>query len=174
MPSGGGGLLVGAIAVCKALGVRVYAAEPEIGGPGLRRALKIGSRTETTGEGETVADGLRCLTGERNWEHIKRGVHGCFGVSEEGIKGAVKVGCEELGDVIEPSAAVGLGVVLCGREWAGEVVRIGKEKEMMSKGATGEREVRVGVVLTGGNVGVEDLLGMVPDLDLSRLSVGLE
>lgn len=170
VPSGGGGLLVGAIAVCKSLGIRVYAAEPSAGGPGLRHALQTGSRNEKVEGGETVADGLRCLTGSANWEHIREGVQGCFGISEEEIKRAVKVGCEELGDVIEGSGAVGLGVVLC-REWAREVARIGKEK--MGKGTAGGSEVRVGVVVTGGNVRVEDLLGMVPDLDLSRLPVRL-
>jgi threonine dehydratase len=147
----------------------VYAGEPDCGGPGLRHALLAGQRNEAMhGRQATVADGLRCLTGAGNWEHIsaKGNVDGVFGVSEEQIKAAVRIGVEELGCVIEPSAAVGLAVVLFSVEFARDVAMWKGEARM--KGAARVRgEVRIGVVLTGGNVGLEDLLTMVPDLDLS-------
>jgi threonine dehydratase len=62
-PSGGSDLLVGAIAVCKAQGVRVYAAEPKHGGPGLAAAMRSGQRTRVLGEMQSV---LSCLRGEAN------------------------------------------------------------------------------------------------------------
>lgn len=66
VPSGGGGLLVGAIAVCEAQGVSVFAAEPEHGGPGLAEALRTGRRSLTLDGPPSIADGLRSLTGAAN------------------------------------------------------------------------------------------------------------
>jgi threonine dehydratase len=152
VPSGGGGLLVGAIAVCKARGVRVFGAEPEQGGPGLADGLRSGTRRTALDGGQTVADGLRCLTGEANWEHIRRegNVDGVFTVSEEQIREALGLAVRELGDRIEPSAAVALAVVLFSADFA---------RQMAALGAG----VRVGVILTGGNIGEEDLMTLVSD-----------
>ena len=157
VPSGGGGLLVGAIAVCKTSGVKVFAAEPERGGPGLAAALRTGRRSTSLDGSETVADGLRSLTGEANWENIRdRGVDGVFTVSEVHIKEALRLAVEELGMVVEPSAAVGLAVTLFSSAFARSMARL-------------EGLAKVGVVLTGGNIGVEQLLNLVPDLDVGKL-----
>jgi threonine dehydratase len=158
VPSGGGGLLVGAIAVCKAQGVAVFGAEPETGGPGLACALRTGQRCLELDGSPTIADGLRSLTGEANWEHIRQGgnVDGVFTVGEEQIKEAVRVAVEELGFVIEPSAAVALAAVLFSPVFARRMARFGAE-------------ARVGVVLTGGNVGVDELLRLVPGLDVRNV-----
>jgi threonine dehydratase len=85
VPSRGGGILVGAIAVCKALGVRVFVAEPKHGGQGLAAALQNGRRTLKLEGTLTIADGLRSLTGEANWEHIRQpaNVDQVFTASEE-------------------------------------------------------------------------------------------
>jgi threonine dehydratase len=158
VPSGGGGLLVGAIAVCKPLGVTVFAAEPEHGGPGLAASLQKGQRTLMLDGRLTIADGLRSLTGEANWEHIRQpgNVDQVFTVSEEHIKKALNIATEEMGCLLEPSAVVALAVVLFSPEFALRMTEF-------------KRTTRVGVVLTGGNVGAEDLVRMVPDIDSSRL-----
>jgi threonine dehydratase len=154
---GTGGLLVGAIAVCKTAGVSVLAAEPERGGPGLAAALRSGRRATCLDGSETVADGLRTLTGEANWEHIKDGgVDGMFTVSEVQIKDALRLVVEELGMLVEPSAAVGLAVTLFNPGFSRCMARF-------------EGAAKVGVVLTGGNIGVEELLTLVSDLDVGKV-----
>jgi threonine dehydratase len=134
---------VGAIAVCKSQSISVFAAEPETGGPGLVGALRTGIRCGEVKGQPSVADGLRVVTGPRNWEHIKRkgNVDGVFAVSEEQIIRAMGIVVEELGEVVEPSAAVGVAVVLYSEGFARRVTGMGGR-------------VRVGVVLTGGNVRV--------------------
>jgi threonine dehydratase len=158
VPSGGGGLLVGAIAVCKPRGVTVFAAEPETGGPGLASALLSGQRSLDLDGTSTIADGLRSITGEANWAHIRQAgnVDQVFTVNEDQIKDAIKLGIEELGFLIEPSAAVALAVLLFSPAFARRMAMFA-------------RDVRVGIVLTGGNIGLEDLLTLVPDLDLDSV-----
>jgi threonine dehydratase len=155
VPSGGGGLLVGAIAVCKPQGVTVFAAEPETGGPGLVSALRTGQRSLDLDGTPTIADGLRSTTGEANWAHIRRAenVDQVFTVSEDQIKAAIKLGVEELGFLIEPSAAVALAVILFSSTFAQRMAMFA-------------RDVRIGIVMTGGNISVEDLLTLVPELNL--------
>ncbi|KAL6708858.1 hypothetical protein ACN47E_002265 [Coniothyrium glycines] len=153
VPSGGGGLLVGAIAVCKPNGVAVFAAEPKVGGPGLARAIRTGVRCEEIKGQPSVADGLRSLTGTANWEHIRQvgNVQGICSLSDEQIKQTLGLAVKELQCVLEPSAVVALGGVLhCEvfAEWA--------------RGRGGD--VKVGVVLSGGNIGQEDLQRILPEV----------
>ncbi|KAL5390320.1 hypothetical protein DPSP01_001892 [Paraphaeosphaeria sporulosa] len=155
VPSGGGGLLCGAIAACKPHGVAVFGCEPAVGGPGLASALEVGTRALTLQGPGSIADGLRSLTGEANWEHIRAegNVRQVLTVSEVQIEQALKVGVKELGFAIEPSAAVPLAAALFSdafHRWA----------------AGAHRQVRVGVVLTGGNVSMEDLAALVPDFKM--------
>ena len=63
---------------------------------------------------------------------------------------------EETRCLIEPSAAVALAVVLFSTDFALRMAEM-------------RGTARVGVIVTGGNVGVEDLVGMVPDVDLAML-----
>ncbi|KAL5401629.1 hypothetical protein PMIN03_011336 [Paraphaeosphaeria minitans] len=155
VPSGGGGLLCGAIAACKPHGVAVFACEPAVGGPGLASAMAVGRRTlEIRGPG-SIADGLRSLTGEANWEHVRAegNVRQVLTVSEVQIGEALKVGVRELGFAIEPSAAVPLAAALFSDAFHG-----------WARGANGR--VKVGVVLTGGNVCMEDLAALVPGFEM--------
>lgn len=158
VPSGGGGLLVGAIAVCKSLGVTVFGAEPAVGGPGLSAAIEKGARATKMDPAPTIAEGLRSLAGEENWEHIKcpGNVGGVFTASEQQIKEALRAGIENLDCVIEPSAAVPLAVALFNPDFQRQMAAL-------------KRHVRVGIVLTGGNVSSEELLRLVPDLDLENV-----
>jgi threonine dehydratase len=134
--------------------VNVFAAEPEHGGPGLTEALRINERILTFNGKPSVADGLRSLTGAANWKHIREpgNVDGVFTVSEQQIKKAMKVVIEEFGFAIEPSAAVPVAAVLYSTAFA-------KRMAALKSGA------RIGIILTGGNVGIEDLRDIVPDLD---------
>ena len=88
VPSGGGGLLVGAAAVCKPHGILALGAEPALGGPGLADAIQNGERTEAFTSSDTIADGLRSMTGKANFEIIKKrdNVDSVFCVSEDQIK----------------------------------------------------------------------------------------
>lgn len=154
VPSGGGGLLCGAIAACKPRGVAVFGCEPAVGGPGLASALESGRRTlEIQGAG-SIADGLRSLTGEANWEHIRAdgNMRQMLTVSEMQIEAALGMGVSELGFAIEPSGAVPLAAALFSDAFHRWV-------------AGARRRVRVGVVLTGGNVSMENLVALVPGFE---------
>lgn len=150
VPSGGGGLLVGAVSVCKPRGVTVFGAEPENGGPGLASALRTGHRSLDLSGAPTIADGLRSLTGAMNWEHIKQNgnVEQVFTVSEDQIKTSLRLASEELGFIIEPSAAVALAVALFNPAFA-------------RWSSTFNRGARVGIVLTGGNIGANEALQLL-------------
>lgn len=155
VPSGGGGLLVGAMIVGKPQGVKIFAAEPEHGGPGLVSALRTGQRALGLDGTPTIADGLRSLTGKDNWEHIKQAgsVDQIFAVTEDQIKQTLKLAIEELGFLLEPSAVVALAAALFDPVCAQHMSKLGDD-------------ARIGIVLTGGNIGVAELLGMVPNLNL--------
>jgi threonine dehydratase len=159
VPSGGGGLLVGAAAVCRSQGVRLFGAEPECGGPGLTEALRQGMRADpeaAPSEMNTIADGLRSSTGAANWEHIKvqDNVEGMFTASEHQIKEALKLVIETFGFIIEPSAAVPVAVVLFNTEFHRLIQKEGDN-------------VTVGMVITGGNASVDDLRELIPGLELN-------
>jgi threonine dehydratase len=151
VPSGGGGLLVGAVAAGKPRGVVIYGAEPAYGGPGLANALRNGKRSQRLEQKPTIADGLRSLTGAANWDHIKskENVKLVLTASEDEISVAMRLALEELGLVIEPSAAVALAVSLFDVQLHREITN--------RKGL-----VRIGVVLTGGNISVKALQELVP------------
>ncbi|KAF2686339.1 pyridoxal-5'-phosphate-dependent enzyme [Lentithecium fluviatile CBS 122367] len=155
VPSGGGGLLVGAVAACRPMGVVVFGAEPAHGGPGLANGLRTGRRTNRLEQKRTMADGLRTLTGEANWEHVKsrENVDQVFAVSEDDIRQAMRLLVDQLGFVIEPSAVVSLAVVLFSKEFH---QRVGRMRGV----------VRIGVILTGGNIDTEQLQALLPGIEI--------
>ena len=88
-------------------------------------------------------------------------MEGVFGVGEGQIRAAVRLVVERMKVVVEPSAVVGLAVVLWDEGFRRGVVGAGG-------GWKGEEEEggegwNVGVVLSGGNVSVEALGGMFGD-----------
>lgn len=159
VPSGGGGLLVGAVAACKPQGILVFGAEPAHGGPGLANALRTAKRSERLEQERTIADGLRSLTGAANWEHIKSkdNVELVLAASEDEIVAAMRLAVETLGLIVEPSAAVALAVTLFSKQFHRRIAKM--------KGV-----VRIGVVLTGGNIGEEELQLLVPGVEFKCLS----
>jgi threonine dehydratase len=136
-PVGGGGLLSGTAIAVGALSPKthVVAAEPERADDAFRsfRAGKIIPADNP----DTIADGLRTSLGDLTFPIIKRYVRDIFTVSEEGIIVAMRTIWERMKIIVEPSAAVPLGVLLArGPEFSGK---------------------RIGLILSGGNVDLAHL-----------------
>ena len=85
----------------------------------------------------TIADGLRTNVGAPNFAIIQRDVADIVTVSEAGIVAAMRVIWEALKIIVEPSAAVPFAAIM--------------EKRVDVTG------LRVGLILTGGNVDLEAL-----------------
>lgn len=150
-PLGGGGLLSGIATAMEGTGTRVFGAEPSFqGADDGRRGLASGERV-TSVSSLTIADGLRTPVGVLPWSVIsdKEKVQGVFAVSEEQIKAAMRLVMERMKVVVEPSAAVGLAVVLYDEDFRRLVETEG-----------GEEGWDVGVVLSGGNTTVEAVGGL--------------
>jgi threonine dehydratase len=133
-PVGGGGLLAGCATAARALSpaTRIFGVEPEAGDD-TRRSLAAGERVSVTMP-RTIADGQQLTTpGELTFEVVRRRVDEVVTVSDAEILDAMVFLFERLKVVVEPSGACALAAVLAGRlPVAGQ---------------------RVGVVLSGGNVG---------------------
>ena len=130
-PLGGGGLLSGTATIAHELGVaRVIGVEPAEGDAWVQ-SLAAGERRRIDVP-RTIADGLQTNEpGRLTWEVVTRLVDGVVTVTDEQIVDAMRFAFERLKLVVEPSGAVGLAAVLNGLVGGG----------------------RVGVVLSGGNVG---------------------
>lgn len=146
-PLGGGGLNAGvATYFSDKPGTKVFGAEPSHeGADDGRRGLAAGSRV-TSVRSSTIADGLRTPVGVLNWAVISdpSKVSGVYSVTEEQIKDAMRLVLERMKVVVEPSAVVGLAVVLYNEEF----------RRMVEEEA-GEEGWDVGVVFSGGNTSVE-------------------
>ena len=131
-PVGGGGLLSGtAIAATSTKpGLRVIAGEPENADDAFRSLQE--HRIVPSVNPKTIADGLLTTLGELTYPIIRERVEQIVTVSEQGIIDTMKFVWERAKIVIEPSAAVAVGVL-----W--------EKKIDLSK-------LKVGVILSGGNV----------------------
>ena len=136
-PVGGGGLVSGTSIAAKGLkpDIRVIAAEPEMADDAYR-SLQEG-RIIPSVNPKTIADGLLTSLGTLTFPIIQRNVEQIVTVSERGIIEAMKFVWERAKIVIEPSAAVAVGVL-----W---------EKRIDLGG------LKVGVILSGGNVDLNKL-----------------
>lgn len=136
-PVGGGGLLSGtSIAATETKkGIRVIAAEPEMADDAFR-SLKSGEIIPSVNP-KTVADGLLTSLGVLTFPIIKERVEQIVTVSEAGIIEAMKFVWERAKIIIEPSAATVIAVL-----W---------EKKIDLSG------LKVGAILSGGNVDLEKL-----------------
>jgi threonine dehydratase len=90
---------------------------------------------------DTVADGLRASIGARNWAVISALVDEVVRVEDAEIVAAMRLAWEVLKIVIEPSSAVPLAALLSGR--------------MAVRGA------RIGIVVSGGNVDLDTMPGLL-------------
>jgi threonine dehydratase len=136
-PVGGGGLLSGtAIAATETKkSIRVIAGEPEMADDAYR-SMKEGKIIPSVNP-KTIADGLLTSLGSLTFPIIRERVEQIITVSEHGIIDSMKFVWERAKIVIEPSSAVAVGVL-----W---------EKKVNLSG------LKVGVVLSGGNVDLEKL-----------------
>jgi len=109
--------------------------------------LREGKRVESV-RSLTIADGMRTPVGKINWEVIsdKEYVKGIFTVGEEEIKNAMRLVLERCKIIIEPSSAVAVAVVLYSEEWREELRTV-----------FGNKEVKVGIILSGGNTTIEKI-----------------
>lgn len=136
-PVGGGGLLSGTAIVTAALSpsTQVIAAEPEAADDAYR-SLQAGEILPAL-DPRTIADGLRTSLGELTFAVIQQHVQQIVTVSEEAIIQAMRHVWERMKILIEPSAAVPIGVLL--------------EKKIDLTGK------RLGVMLSGGNTDLDRL-----------------
>ena len=136
-PVGGGGLLSGTAIAAKGLApqVRVLGAEPEMADDAFR-SLQAGQILPSENP-KTVADGLLTSLGTLTFPIIQENVEQIVRVSEVGILAAMKFIWERAKIIIEPSAAVPVAVL-----WKRKIDLSG---------------LRVGVILSGGNVDLERL-----------------
>jgi threonine dehydratase len=135
VPVGGGGLISGCATVAKALrpGVRIVGVEPEAGDD-TRRSLAAGKRVRIDVP-RTIADGLGAPEpGELTFDVTRTLVDEIVTVTDDEILDAMSFLFDRLKLVTEPSGAVGIAALLTGR---------------VSAPAAG-----IGVVISGGNVGV--------------------
>lgn len=141
-PVSGGGLLAGtALAAASFTPTpRVVGAEPEAADDA-RRSLEAGT-IQTSNDPATIADGLRAsAVGVRPFAVFSQRVERIVTVSEIQIIAATRFLWERLKLVAEPSAAVPIAALL--------------------NGAIDARGLRVGVILSGGNVDLESLLPLL-------------
>jgi threonine dehydratase len=138
-PLGGGGLLAGAATAAKALhpDMRVFGVEPEGAADG-SLSFASGER-QPVAHPASVADGLLAFVGDLTFPVILRHVDGIVTVSDAAILSAMRRIFEILKVAVEPSGAVAYAAVA--------------EKRLDLAGK------RVGVILSGGNVDLERLLG---------------
>ena len=136
-PVGGGGLLSGTAVAATEIkkDVRVIAAEPEMADDAFR-SLKEG-RIVPSQNPKTIADGLLTSLGVLTFPIIQKRVEQIVTVSETGILESMKFIWERAKIIIEPSAATVIAAL-----W---------EKKIDLRG------LKVGVILSGGNVDLEKL-----------------
>ena len=136
VPVGGGGLIAGCATVVKATtaGCRMIGVEP-LASDDVARSLASGRRERVT-VGRTIADGQQTPSpGELTWPVIQALVDEVVTVSDAEIVAAMRFCFERLKLVVEPSGACALAALLAGRVDVGGL--------------------RVGVVLSGGNIGAQ-------------------
>lgn len=136
-PIGGGGLIGGSAIAAKGIfpQIRIFAAEPA-GAADALVSLQRGERV-TDIVPDTICDGLRATVGTVNFALLREYAVRVLAVSDADTIAAMRLIFERLKIVVEPSAAVALAAILHQREqFAG---------------------LRVGVILTGGNVDLDRL-----------------
>ncbi len=137
MPLGGGGLTSGIALAIASLSpqTRVIAVEPA-GADDAYRSLQTGILQPSVNP-QTIADGLRTGLGDVTFPMIQQYVEQIVTVSEEAIIRAMRHVWERMKVVIEPSSAVPMAAVL--------------DQQLDVSG------LRVGIVLSGGNVDLASL-----------------
>jgi threonine dehydratase len=138
-PVGGGGLLAGTAIIAKAMrpSLRVFAGEPE-GAADTSVSFSSGVRQPVENPA-SIADGLLAYVGDLTFPVIQRDVEGIATVTDTEILAAVRRLFEVMKIAVEPSGAVGYAAIAGGK--------------------LAVREKRIGVILSGGNLDLERVLG---------------
>lgn len=136
-PVGGGGLLSGTSIAAHAIkkGIRVIGGEPQMADDAFR-SMQAGQIMPSVNP-KSIADGLLSSLGSITFPIMQKNVEQIVTVSEAGIIASMKFIWERAKIIIEPSAAVAVAVL-----W---------EKKIDLSG------LKVGVILSGGNVDLEKL-----------------
>ena len=136
-PVGGGGLLAGCALAARSLlpDIRVVGAEPA-GADDAARSFHSGERQPQLAP-DTIADGLRTSLGRLNFQIIREQVDDILTVTDADILRAMRLIWTRMKLVVEPSAAVGLAVVMTHR--------------------ANFADQSVVIVLSGGNVDLDQL-----------------
>ena len=136
-PIGGGGLLSGTAVASKSIrpNIRVIAAEPA-NADDAARSFRAGHLVRVD-HPNTIADGLRTNVGAPNFAVMQQYVDDVVTVTEESIIAAMRTIWETMKIIIEPSAAVPYAAIL--------------------ENKTDPADVRVGIILSGGNVDLDSL-----------------
>jgi threonine dehydratase len=144
-PVGGGGLASGTALAARywSPSTRVVAAEPK-GADDAYRSLAAGRIIPSTAP-KTIADGLRTSLGELTFPILRALLSAVVTVSEQAIVQAMRLIWERMKILVEPSAAVPLAALL--------------EGELPAAG------LKVGVILSGGNLDLDSLPWQGKSLD---------
>jgi threonine dehydratase len=136
-PVGGGGLIAGtALSAhyfgenCKVVGGEPFEADDAY------RSFHSG-KIESNDTANTIADGLKTVLGDNTFPIIRKYVHDIIRVTEDEIISAMRLIWERLKIIAEPSSAVALAAVI-------------REKDVY-------REKSVGIIISGGNVDLNQL-----------------
>lgn len=139
---GGGGLISGCSTVAKAQpnSPRVVGVEPAAGDDA-KQSLAAG-RIITIPTPRTIADGQQTTSvGDKTFAVMRERVDEIVTVTDEEIVDAMRFVFERLNVVVEPSGATAIAAILAGR--------------------IDVREQRVGVTLSGGNIGIDRFVSLV-------------
>ncbi|AGA25383.1 pyridoxal-phosphate dependent enzyme [Singulisphaera acidiphila] len=136
-PVGGGGLLAGTALAVKGRSpsTKVIGAEPKRADDA-KRSLASGS-IESSGDPRTIADGLRTSLGVRTFSVIRHNVDAIVTATESEILDTMRFLWERFKMIVEPSSAVAVAPVLTG--------------------TLPVRDLKVGIIISGGNVDLEPL-----------------
>jgi threonine dehydratase len=136
-PIGGGGLLCGTAVAAKSMRpkIKVIAVEPA-NADDAAQSFQAKKRM-VTDKKFTIADGLRTNVGEQTFPIIQRYVDDVVTVSEDAIVAAMRTIWETMKIIIEPSAAVPCAAIA--------------DRKIDISGK------RVGIILSGGNVDLDEL-----------------
>ena len=139
-PVGGGGLISGTAIAAHGINsnIKVFGAEPA-GADDAAQSLAAGHIIPQTSP-NTICDGLRTGLGELTWAVISQHVEGILVQSDEQAIAAMRLIMERMKLVVEVNSALALAVIL---------------SDEFNKVTQSVR--RIGVILSGGNVDLDDL-----------------
>ena len=143
-PIGGGGLMSGTCIAARALDsrIRLFGAEPA-GADDAARSLKEGELIPQENP-DTICDGLLTSLGELTWPILSTHLDDVITVSDEQVVEAMRLLFELTGMIVEPSGAIPLAAAMSGDL------------------PPSSRNGRIGLILSGGNIAIEDLPFDVP------------